>query len=168
MKPYVLAIVGHSGAGKTTLIERLLPVLTAQGLRVATMKHSHHEIDLDDAGKDSWRHKQAGAKANLLLTPSGLRLVADVTDACDPSQLAQHYFADMDLVLAEGFSRAVCPKIEVLRAACALAPRCTVADGLIAMASDVGIQHLQLVQFSLDDSNAIAEFIAEKILDDEG
>jgi molybdopterin-guanine dinucleotide biosynthesis adapter protein len=163
MRPYLIAIVGHSGAGKTTLIERLLPMLNAREIRVATIKHSHHEIALDAAGKDSWRHRQAGARASMLLTPSGMQLVADTIDCDEPEQLAQRYFSDMDLVLAEGFSRASCNKIEVLRTACSAVARCAMEDGLIAMVTDVGNSNMRLPNFALDDIRGIAQFIADSM-----
>ena len=160
MKPAVLAIVGYSGSGKTTLIEKLLPLLNQAGLRVATIKHTHHEVRLDAAGKDSWRHKQAGAAASMLLTPSGMQLVTDVIKYAEPEQLAQRYFFDMDLVLAEGFSQGKCAKIEVLRKARSTTLRCAIDDGLIAMVTDVE-SSMRLPHFSLDDVAGIARFVTD-------
>lgn len=157
----IIVIVGHSGAGKTTLIEKLLPLLNAAGLEVATIKHTHHQVPLDTPGKDSWRFKQAGAAASMLVTPQALQLVADAAAPHDPVQLAQRYLGDVDLVLAESFSDAPCPKIEVLRAACSATPRCS--DGLIAMVTDVAGAHPQLPHFGLDDIEDIARFILEQI-----
>ena len=159
MKPVVLAIVGYSGSGKTTLIAKLLPVLNNAGLRVATIKHTHHLVELDTPGKDSWRHKQSGAAASMLLTPSGMQLVTDAIEPHDPEQLAKRYFFDMDLVLAEGFSHAACAKIEVLRAACSKVARCSVADGLIAMVTDVEASTPQIPIFVPDDVVGIAKFV---------
>ncbi len=157
----VIAIVGHSGSGKTTLIEQLLPLLNEAGLKIATLKHTHHQVPLDTPGKDSWRFKQAGAMASMLVTPEALQLVADAAAPHDPVQLAQRYLGEMDLVLAESFSDANCPKIEVLRAACSTAPRC--ADGLIALVTDVTEAHPQLPHFALDDIDGIARFILSQV-----
>ena len=165
MKPALLVIVGHSGCGKTTLIEKLLPLLNTAGLRVATIKHTHHDVVMDMPGKDSWRHKQAGAAASMLLTPSGMQLVTDTIEY-PLAQLAQRYFFDMDLVLAEGFSHAACAKIEVLRAACSTDARCTEQDGLIAMVTDVrgnnnDGSNMQLPHFVPDDISGIAQWIVD-------
>ncbi|MDD2915431.1 MAG: molybdopterin-guanine dinucleotide biosynthesis protein B [Gallionella sp.] len=157
----LIAIVGHSGSGKTTLIEKLLPVLNAAGLRVATLKHTHHQVPLDTPGKDSWRFKQAGAVASMLVTPQALQLVADLSEPHDPLLLAQRYCGEADLVLAESFSDATCAKIEVLRAACSATPRCS--DGLIALVTDVATAHPHLPHFALDDVDGIAEFIRQQI-----
>jgi len=157
----LISIVGHSGSGKTTLIEKLLPVLKAAGLKVATLKHTHHQVPLDTPGKDSWRFKQAGAMASMLVTPQALQLVADMPEPHDPVRLAQRYFSDADLVIAESFSDADCPRIEVLRAACSTIPRC--ADGLIALVTDVATAHPHLPHFALDDVDGIAKFILARV-----
>jgi len=153
----LISIVGHSGSGKTTLIEKLLPVLNAAGLKVATIKHTHHQVPLDTPGKDSWRFKQAGAVSSMLVTPQALQLVADMPAPHDPVLLAQRYFSDVDLVLAESFSQADCPKIEVLRAACSTVPRSS--EGLIALVTNVAEVHAHLPHFALDNVDGIADFI---------
>ena len=165
--PNVFIFVGHSGAGKTTLIEKLLRELSGRGLRVATIKHAHHRVVLDTPGKDSWRYKQAGAVMSMLVTANELQLVADApADAVDrrigrrePEQLAQRFLGEADLVLAEGFSHAAGVKIEVLRRACSASPRCRVEDGLVAMVTDVGEAHPQLPHFALDDIGGIVQFM---------
>lgn len=157
----VIAIVGHSGSGKTTLIEKLLPVLNMAGLKVSTLKHTHHQVSLDIPGKDSWRFKQAGAVASMLVTPNAMQLVADLTNGHDPVLLARRYFSDADLVLAESFSEATCFKIEVLRAACSPSPRC--AEGLIALVTDVPTIHPHLPHFALDDIAGVAQFILDQV-----
>ena len=157
--PPVIIFVGHSGAGKTTLVERLIPELTRRGLRVATIKHAHHRVELDHEGKDSWRYTQAGAALSMLVTAGQLQLVADAVDRRDPQQLAERFLGEADLVLAEGFSHAPGAKIEILRRACAKRPRCAVGDGLIALVTDVDEVYPQLPHLTFDDIAAIADFV---------
>ena len=157
--PPVLIFVGHSGSGKTTLIEQLLPELVRRGLRLATIKHAHHRVALDQPGKDSWRYTQAGAALSMLVTADALQLTADAVDRRQPAQLAQRFLGEADLVLAEGFSHAPGAKIEVLRRACARPPRCAIEDGLIAIVTDIGEVYPELPHFALDDIAGIADFV---------
>ena len=157
--PIVISVVGHSGAGKTTLVEKLIRELTSRGLKVATLKHAHHKVELDTPGKDSYRYKTAGAAMSILLTKDALQLVADAKDERDPEQLARRYMHDMDIVLAEGFSHSPGAKIEVLRRACEKPPRCQIADNLIAMVTDMDEAHPELPHFGLEDIERIAQFL---------
>jgi molybdopterin-guanine dinucleotide biosynthesis protein B len=161
MNPPVFIFVGHSGCGKTTLIERLLPELSRRGLRVATIKHAHHKVVLDTPGKDSWRYKQAGAVMSMLVTSNELQLVADAVEQREPAQLAQRFLGEADMVLAEGFSHAPGVKIEVLRRACGKPPRCAIEDGLIAIVTDIDEVYPQLPHFALDDDARIVDFLLE-------
>jgi len=157
--PPVFIFVGHSGAGKTTLIEKLVRALSMRGLRVATIKHAHHKVELDTPGKDSFRYKEAGAVMSMLLTRDALQLVADAQTGREPQQLAQRFLGEADMVLAEGFSHAAGVKIEVLRRACEQPPRCAVADGLIAVVTDMDEVYPQLPHFGLDDIQGIIQFM---------
>ncbi|MDR2925239.1 MAG: molybdopterin-guanine dinucleotide biosynthesis protein B [Azoarcus sp.] len=159
MTPPVFIFVGHSNSGKTTLIERLIPKLTAKGLRIATVKHAHHKVHLDTEGKDSWRYKNAGAALSMLVTTNALQLVADVDEKRDPTQLARRFLDEADMVLAEGFSHAPGPKIEVLRRALGKPPRCEIGSGLIAIATDCPDVYPELPHFSLDDHETLADFL---------
>ena len=160
--PIVISIVGHSGSGKTTLVEKLIRELSAVGLRIATIKHTHHKVVLDTPRKDSFRYKEAGAVMSMLLTSNELQLVADATEEREPEQLARRFLGAADVVLAEGFSLCPTPKIEVLRRACAKPPRCSIEDGLIAVVTDMDEAYPQLPHFGLEDVAGIAAFILNR------
>jgi len=161
MSPPVFIFVGHSNSGKTTFIERLIPELTRRGLRVATIKHAHHKVQLDTEGKDSWRYKNAGAALSMLVTTNALQLVADADAQREPLQLAKRFLGEADIVLAEGFSHAPGPKIEILRRALGKPPRCEIGDGLIAIATDCPEIYPELPHFALDNHETLAEFLLQ-------
>lgn len=113
----VLGFVAYSGAGKTTLLEQLIAALRAQGQRVSTVKHAHHDVDIDTPGKDSWRHRQAGASEVLLVCDKRLALVREF--ACeqelDVHAMLSELDARVDWVLVEGFKHEDLPKVEIWR-----------------------------------------------------
>jgi molybdopterin-guanine dinucleotide biosynthesis protein B len=153
-----LGFAGYSGSGKTTLIERLLPLFRADGLRVAVIKQSHHDVEVDIPGKDSWRHRQAGATEVLLTSPRRWMLVHELDGAAEP-ELAAHLarLSPCDLVLVEGFRHARLAKIEVWRAANAKPWLHPDDPDILAVAADVappGRRHLPL-----DDVRAVYDFI---------
>ncbi len=162
MKPPVVSIVGHSGAGKTTLVEKLVREFTSRGLRIATIKHAHHKVELDTPGKDSYRYKEAGAVMSMLLTRDALQVVADAKEEREPEQLAQRFLGEADLVLAEGFSLAPGAKIEVFRRVCDKPPRCAIEDGLIAIVTDMDEVYPRLPHFGLEDVDGIVDFILRR------
>ncbi len=124
---HVAALVGSSGSGKTTLIEALLGQFAARGLRASVIKHAHHGFELDRPGKDSWRHRKAGACEVLVASPHLLALQRETREAreYDPAELLP-LLQPVDWVLVEGYKHAALPKIEVWRAANA---RPTMLDG---------------------------------------
>jgi len=155
----LISIVGHSGAGKTTLIEQLVRTASRCGLSVATIKHAHHQVTLDTPGKDSWRYTQAGAEKSLLVTQGGVQLISRPLPNQTPAMLAQQFLGDAALVFAEGFSHAPGPKIEVLRRACSTQPRCSPEQGLSALVTDVAEACPQVPHFPLDDIEGLLAFI---------
>lgn len=159
----VLGIVGWSGSGKTTLIERLLPLLAQAGLRVSVVKQSHHDIETDRPGKDSWRHRQAGAQEVLLSTPYRWMLMHELRGAPEPrlDELIGR-LSPCDLVLVEGYKRASHPKLEVWRSV--LGKPCLYPDDphILAVASDVPLPGIRC--YDLDDGAAICRFILEEAI----
>lgn len=159
-EPRVLGIAGWSGAGKTTLLKSLLPLLVARGLRVATLKHAHHEFDVDVPGKDSWVHRRAGASEVIVSSARRWVQMHELGDAPEPplaDLLAK--FSPCDLVLVEGFKRERHPKLEVHRPALGK-PLLFPDDPFIrAIASDAPLQgdHPPLV--NLNDIDLVAEAV---------
>ena len=114
----VVGFAGYSGSGKTTLIEQLIPLLRARGQRVSVVKHAHHRFDIDHPGKDSWRHRQAGAFEVVVASDRRLALVREFEQPREPSvhDLVAELDPGVDWVLVEGLKEADVPKVEVWRA----------------------------------------------------
>lgn len=112
----IVSFVGRSNSGKTTLIERLIPELVLAGYRVATIKHAGHGFDLDTEGKDSWRHKRAGASSVIVVSKGSLAMFADVSSEVRVEDLRERFLEkDIDLIIAEGWKSEGFPKIVVVR-----------------------------------------------------
>ena len=155
----IFGFAGYSGSGKTTLIEKLIPRFTAKGLRVSLIKHAHHTFDVDQPGKDSWRHRHAGCQEVLVTSSRRWALMHELRGAPEPTlgELVAQLSA-CDLLLIEGFKREPIPKLEVHRAVVGeplLFPHDT---HIVAVASDARID-TALPQFLLDDLAAIAAFV---------
>ena len=162
--PPLLAIIGKPNCGKTTLIEKLIPELIGLGYRVGTIKHHHgSDISIDQPGKDTWRHKQAGAHAVVLSSPSGLGFIRDTPREIPVPELVDLYFPDIDLVLTEGYKKEVLPKVEIFRSTVHAKPLPDPGKDLIAMMSDVEVDR-DIPRFRLDETRQLAEFLVEKVL----
>ena len=159
--PPVLSIVGKSESGKTTLIEKIIPELKRRGYRVGIVKHAHHGFEMDRKGKDSHRHRQAGADTVMIASPGQIAMVKDVPNECLDDLVP--FFSDMDILISEGFKRDRAPKIEVYRKERHDQPACLKDDTLLAMVSDTPLE-LSVPRFASDDIDAITEFIVARFL----
>jgi molybdopterin-guanine dinucleotide biosynthesis protein B len=159
----VFGFAALSGTGKTTLIENLVPLLVAQGLRVSLIKHAHHAFDVDQPGKDSWRHRRAGATEVMLTSATRWVLMHELRGAAEPElpeQLAR--MSHCDLVLVEGFKKQPIPKMEIHRKA-AGAPLLHPNDPhIVAIATDEPLD-TTLPQLGLNDYPAICRFIVRHL-----
>jgi molybdopterin-guanine dinucleotide biosynthesis adapter protein len=155
----VIGIAGYSGSGKTTLIEKLIPLFVKEGLRVSLIKHAHHEFDLDQPGKDSWRHRHAGCSEVLVSSSRRWAMMHELRGAPEPTLQEQlKRFSPCDLVIVEGYKSEAIPKIEVHRRD-ASAPLLHPDDPhVVAIATDEKLASA-LPQFALDDAEAIARFV---------
>jgi molybdopterin-guanine dinucleotide biosynthesis protein B len=159
----ILSIVGKSDSGKTTLIEKLVPELVRRGYRVATIKHDVHGFEIDREGKDSWRHKKAGAHTVVISSPRKLALIRDVDHDAELPELRERYIRDVDLILTEGFKKNTQPKIEVFRQEVHQELLCRKEDNLVAIASnrhfDIGVPC-----FGLNDAPGLVNLIEDLFL----
>jgi molybdopterin-guanine dinucleotide biosynthesis protein MobB len=161
--------VGSSGTGKTTVIERLVPLLSRQGLRIGVMKHAHHGFDMDRPGKDSYRAREAGAAQVLVASRERWVLMGEIpVPTAEPNfqaLLARFDPEQVDLVLAEGFSGESYPKIEVYRPSLGKPPRCWPHDSnLIALATDVPVDtEAPVTLLDLNRIDQIAEFVLARL-----
>ncbi|WP_424626851.1 molybdopterin-guanine dinucleotide biosynthesis protein B [Bradyrhizobium sp. SYSU BS000235] len=157
----VIGLAGWSGAGKTTLLTRLIPHFVAEGLRVSTIKHAHHNFDVDVPGKDSWVHRQSGATEVLVSSGRRWALMHELRDAPEPA-LREHLkrMSVVDLVVVEGFKADTHPKIEVHRAANGKPLLFPDDPAIVGIATDQKID-TRLPLADLDDIPAIATMILE-------
>jgi len=158
----VVSIVGHGKSGKTTLIEKLIPEMKSRGYRVAAVKHTHENIELDTQGKDSWRYAQAGSDAVFLSTPENLALIEHVENDASLKDIARMISADCDIMLVEGLHDAHVPRIEVHRKETGKRLRCKTEE-LRAIVTNEKLS-IDLPQFKLDDVSVIADFIEAKLV----
>lgn len=159
----IVSVVGYSGAGKTTLIEKLIAELTRRGWRIATIKHNRHGFEIDHEGKDSWRHRRAGAVATVIASPGRAALIEDTRGDLSLEELRDRYIRDADLVLAEGFKGNPLPKIEVWRPDSGKGRLCGPGDNLLAVAGDRPVPG-GAPWFHWDDAAALADLIEGTVL----
>src|SRR5215210_8427655 len=156
----ILAFVGRSNSGKTTLIERVIPELVLAGYKVATVKHAGHGFDLDTEGKDSWRHKRAGASSVIVLSKGSMAMFADVADQMHVEDVRDRFLdGTYDLIIAEGWKHEGYPKIVIIREQIGEVP--VSMEGLLAVVSDKPIE-LDVPLFQLDDIVGLAALIMKR------
>jgi molybdopterin-guanine dinucleotide biosynthesis adapter protein len=156
----MFGLAGWSGSGKTTLVARLLPALIARGLAVSTLKHAHHAFDVDQPGKDSWVHRQAGAHEVMVGSANRWALMHEHRGAAEPGldELVAH-MSPVDLVIVEGFKSHPYPKLEVYRASLGKPLLCRDDPFIVAVASDGDPGGLPVPVLALGDAAGIADFI---------
>jgi len=157
--PPLVCIVGKSGSGKTTFLEKLIPELTGMGLKVGTIKHDVHGFEIDHPGKDSWRHKQAGSGITLISSPQRIGMVMDVDHDHTLDELAL-FFSGVDIILTEGYKREKKPKIEIFRREAHREPLCQNDSNLIALLTNADVD-LGVPRFALNDIEGLAHFLAK-------
>ena len=159
----ILSVVGRSNAGKTTLIAKMIAELVRRGYRVATIKHNRHGFEIDHEGKDSWRHKQAGARITVIASPHQVAVVEDIEKDYDISELVDRYLRNVDIVLSEGFKKNPHPKIEVNRSEMKQDILSTKEDNLLAIASD-RLLEAGVPSFDINDTVGLVDLIEGRFL----
>jgi molybdopterin-guanine dinucleotide biosynthesis adapter protein len=162
----VVGFAGYSGSGKTTLVERLIPALKLRGLRVSVVKHAHHTFDIDHPGKDTWRHREAGAFEVVVASDQRLALIREFEQ---PAQLTAHHliaelYEGVDWVLVEGFKESNLLKIEVWRAAAGKPALYMDDDFVVAIATDSADRLPQPTLrpvLDLNDPDALAQWLTD-------
>ncbi|MDO9263486.1 MAG: molybdopterin-guanine dinucleotide biosynthesis protein B [Desulfosalsimonadaceae bacterium] len=163
--PAILLIVGFANSGKTRLMTRLIEVLSLRGFRVGAVKHHGHTVangvrpdfEMDQPGKDTWKYRQAGAKAAVISSRSGIGMVREVDHDHEPAELT-HLMPDMDIVLVEGYKRSDHPKIEVFRPENGKPPACRYDGHLMAVVCDTPLDW-GVPRFGTDAVAELADFI---------
>jgi molybdopterin-guanine dinucleotide biosynthesis adapter protein len=159
----IISIVGKSGSGKTTLVEKLIPELKKRGYRVGTIKHNVHGFQIDHEGKDSWRHKKAGADLTIISSAHQIALIEDVNGDMSIDEIREKYIKNVEIILSEGFKGNPFPKIEVYRSALKRDLLCKKEDNLLGIASDTDI-NIGVPCFDINDAKSIVDLIEKKLL----
>jgi molybdopterin-guanine dinucleotide biosynthesis protein B len=159
----IVSIVGKSNSGKTTLIEKIIPELIRRGWRVGTIKHNMHGFEIDHEGKDSWRHRRAGARVTVLSSPHQIAVLEDVERDYDIGEIRDLYIRGVDIILVEGYKQNPYPKIEVYRPSLRREMLCSPADNLIAVASDEPVD-TDVPCLDLNDIPAIVDLVENRFL----
>jgi len=160
--PPIISVVGKSGVGKTVFLEKLIVELKVRGYRIGTVKHDVHGFQIDQPGKDSWRHAQAGSDTVVLSSPGRVAVIKRLEEEMGLDEIAEAYLGDVDLVLTEGYKSGPKMKIEVSRRERSqelISP----IEELIAIVTDQTFD-IRVPQFDLDDVTRIADLLEERFL----
>lgn len=162
----IISIVGKTNAGKTMLIEKLIPELNKLGLTVGTIKHdAHSDFQMDREGKDTWRHKQAGAKAVLISSSRKLGFVSETDKSFSLDELAETFLNHVDFILTEGYKSKDKPKIEVVDSEQQIELLCNIDDNLIACVCDRELS-VNVPIFRRNETRKLAEYISKNVFHD--
>ena len=159
----IVSIVGKSDSGKTTLIEKLIPELNQRGYRVATVKHDVHSFEVDREGKDSWRHRQAGAYCTIISSPEKIAVIRSTDHDATLEELRDRFVDDIDIIISEGYKNDSAPKIEIFRKEVHQEPLCTKDDNLVAMVTNHH-HNLDVPCFDLDDTKGLTDLLEKTFL----
>jgi molybdopterin-guanine dinucleotide biosynthesis protein B len=161
----VIGLAGWSGSGKTTLVTKVIPVLAGRGLRVATVKHAHHDFDTDQPGKDSWLHRRAGASEVAIVSDRRWAIIHELRQEAEPELMeVLAKLSPVDLVIVEGFKRHPHPKLEVYRAEVGKPLLHPDDDCIVAVATDKALPQAEVPVVMLDDIETIANVLQAEAL----
>ncbi len=160
----IISLVGRSNSGKTTLIEKLIKIFKDQNYRIAVIKHTHHDFSFDKKGKDSYRHRDAGADTVLITNDSKIGMVSDLEKPMNPLEVAEKFLSqNIDLLIIEGFKDLASPKIEIIGDSEEAPLFQSGLTGVRAVVTDRDIE-TDLPQFRRNDIHLISEYIKKEIL----
>ncbi|MCF6157946.1 MAG: molybdopterin-guanine dinucleotide biosynthesis protein B [wastewater metagenome] len=159
----ILSIVGRSNSGKTTFMVKLIKELKLRGYRVATIKHSHHSLELDTEGKDSWWHTQAGADAVAVVSRATMGIIRRTTNEFPLPEIINTYLQDMDIILVEGYKTEAILKVEVFRTEVSTELVCKGDKNLLAVIGDKNPE-ISIPFFHIDDNvSSITDFLLSNL-----
>lgn len=158
----IISIVGKSNSGKTTVVEGLVLRLKKMGYKVGTIKHSVNDYEIDIEGRDSWRHRKAGADISAISSPNKISFIKEVSKDTSIDEIVSSYFNNLDIIITEGYKKEGKPKIEVSRREISDKLICD-EDELLAVVSDnkVGVR---VPRFDFEEPDLLAEFIEREFL----
>ena len=159
----IVSIVGKSDSGNTTLIERLRPEHIQRGYKVATVKHDVHSFEVDKEGKDSWRHRQAGACCTIISSPKQIAVISTTDHDATLEEIRGRFVDEIDIIISEGYKNDSAPKVEVFRKEVHEEPLCTREDSLVALVTNHQID-LGVPCLDLDDTEGLADLIEKQFL----